>query len=149
MVTKLCIIASIIMGVCARGHRKDVLFMKKRWIAAIVLRALLISCFGAVSFAGTTYRQEDVEREIQECEHDDHERPGILVDVAVLREDGPVDEFGETAVDGYDILLEMFLVECQTEPFGYVCQPSDVQVRDLVEGVPVTVRLMEEFRHLR
>ena len=40
--------------------------MKKRWITALIILALLISCFGTVSFADTTYRQEDVEREIQE-----------------------------------------------------------------------------------
>lgn len=57
---------SIILGVCACVGTGRMFNMKKRWIAALVLLAMLLSCFATVSFADTTYRQEDVEREIQE-----------------------------------------------------------------------------------
>ncbi len=40
--------------------------MKTRWIAALVVFALMLSCFATVGTASTVYRQEDVERELQE-----------------------------------------------------------------------------------
>ena len=48
------------MGVYAT--RKDVSCMKTRWIAALVVFALMLSCFATVGTASTVYRQGDGER---------------------------------------------------------------------------------------